>query len=271
VASDPTPNANENTNPPPATGVTITYLHNDGVMISDGTRKVLIDALIDEFAAPPQAAGPNSAWVQLDATELDKLNNAQAPYDGADLILITHDHGDHYSSAAINSHLSNNTTVRVIGPPQVTGGLNGAQIANVSPALGSSETVTENGVQVEVLHLRHFDAFGFDFSGVENYGYLITIGGKNILHLGDVEMTVENLQNFGLAAKGIDVVLIPTFNTDAHLTTAHRDALNDQIQPANIIALHLLSDQVENIRQQVNTLYPGATMFTTPLETAIFN
>ena len=61
--------------------VTITYLHNDGVMISDGTQKILIDALIDEFSAPPEDAGPTAAWIQLDDTELARLNNAQSPYD----------------------------------------------------------------------------------------------------------------------------------------------------------------------------------------------
>ena len=79
-------------------------------------------------------------------------------------------------------------------------------------------------------------------------------------------MTVQNFQNFGLAEKGIDFVLIPTFNTPAHFMTSHRDALNSQIQPANIIALHLLSGSITSIRQQVNSLYPGATIFTTPLQ-----
>ena len=47
---------------------------------------------------------------------------------------------------------------------------------------------------------------------------------------------------------------------------SHRDALISQVQPANIIALHLLSGSIAVIIQQVNDLYPGATIFSVPLQ-----
>ena len=243
-------------NPPSQNDVTITYLQNDGVLISDGTDRVLIDAIFN----------PLSGWINLNATEAAKITNAQAPYNDIDLVLITHNHGDHYTPGAVNTHLSNNANAKLIAPPPVAANFSGTQIVNINPARGQSQTLTENGIEVEVLHLQHFDAFGNDFSGVQNFGYLVKIGGKNILHLGDVDMTVQNFQNFGLAQKDIDFVLIPTFNAPAHFMTSHRDALNSQIQPANIIALHLLSGSIASIRQQVNSLYPGATIFTTPLQ-----
>jgi len=242
------------------TDVTITYLQNDGVLISDGTNKILIDAI----------ANP-SGWISLNATEASKLNNAQTPYNDIDLILITHNHSDHYSTSAVNTHLSSNANTKLIAPPPVAANFSGSQIVNSSPARGESETLTVNGIEVEVLHLRHFDAFGNDFSGVQNFGYLVKIGGANILHLGDVDMTVENFQNFGLVEKGIDVVLIPTFNAPAHFLTSHRDALNSEIQPAHIIGLHLLPQSIATITQQVNNLYPGATVFTTPLQSFTLN
>ncbi|MCH7962944.1 MAG: MBL fold metallo-hydrolase [Bacteroidetes bacterium] len=236
--------------------VTITYLQNDGVLISDGTYKVLIDAIFN----------PLSGWINLDPAENSKLTNAQPPYDDVDLVLITHNHGDHYSISNVNTHMNNNSNGKVIAPPQVMVNFSGPQFLNINPAFGESESLIVNGIEVEVLHIRHFDAFGIDFSDVENFGYLINIGGFNILHLGDVFMSVENLQNFGLAEKGIDVVLIPTFHTPAHLMNSHRDALISQVQPANIIALHLLSGSIAVITQQVNDLYPGATIFSVPLQ-----
>ena len=85
------------------TTVTITYLQNDGVLIADEDNKVLIDAI----------ANP-SGWITLNGAETSKLNNAQAPYDDVDLVLITHNHGDHYSTSAVNTHLSNNSTSTVM-------------------------------------------------------------------------------------------------------------------------------------------------------------
>ncbi len=241
--------------------VTITYLQNDGVFISDGTDKILIDAIFN-FA---------SGWINLNATEANKLSAAAAPYNDIDLVLITHNHGDHYTISAVNNHLFHNTNAKLIAPPSVAANFSGPQIVNSNPVRDQSDTLTVNGIEIEVLNLRHFNAFGNDFSRVQNFGYLIKIGGKKILHLGDVDMTVENFQSFGLAERGIDVVLIPTFNAPAHFQTSHRDALMSQIAPDHIIGLHLLSGSIATIQQEVNSLYPGATIFTTPLQTFSLN
>jgi len=243
------------------TDVTITYLQNDGVLISDGTKKILIDAIFSQA----------NSWINLDPDENNKVINAQAPYDNVDLILITHNHGDHYWVSNVNTHINNNPNGKVIAPPQVMTNFSGPQFLDVTPALWQSESLTVNGIELEVLHLKHFNAFGMIFDTVENFGYLIKLGGKNILHLGDAKMTVENFQSFGLADKNIDVVLIPTFYPEAHLMTSHRDALLSQVDPDHIIALHLLAGSIPNIVQQVNDLYPGATIFTTPLETFTFD
>ncbi len=237
--------------------VTITYLQNDGVMISEGSKKVVIDAIFN-FA---------SGWINLPATENNKLINAQEPYNDIDLILITHNHGDHFSTSAVNTHLSNNPNAKLIAPPPVANTFSGSQVVNVNPSFGQSESLTVNDIELEVLNLRHFNAFGNDFSGVQNYGFLIKLGGTNILHLGDVDMAEDNFQNFGLAQRGIDVVLIPTFNSEAHFQTSHKEALMNQIQPDNIIGLHLLSGSIASIRNTVNSFYPGATVFTSPLQT----
>ena len=151
----------------------------------------------------------------------------------------------------MNTHLSNNANAKLIAPPSVAANFSGTQIVNINPARGQSQALTVNGIEVEVLHLRHFDAFGNDFSGVQNFGYLVKIGGKNILHLGDVDMTVQNFQNFGLAEKGIDFVLIPTFNTPAHFMTSHRDALNSQ---SNRLILLLCTSCLEALQAYDNRL-----------------
>jgi len=84
--------------------VTITYLQNDGVLISDGTYNVLIDAIFN----------PLTGWINLDPVENSKLTNAQAPYDDVDLVLITHNHGDHYGTSNVNTHMNNNPNGKVI-------------------------------------------------------------------------------------------------------------------------------------------------------------
>ena len=127
-----------------------------------------------------------------------------------------------------------------------------------------------NNIQIDILSLRHFDAFGNDFSSVINYGYLIELEGIKILHLGDVDMTSENFDNFDLANEGIDVVIIPTFVQSVHLTTTNRDVMLNLINPTDIIGTHLLSGSIQTIISQVSAIYPNAIIFETPLESVIY-
>ena len=106
-------------------GVTVTFLANEGVLLSAGNRKVLIDALFQEYR-PMYALPPDSTRRALQA--------ARPPFDGVDLILATHHHGDHYQPAQVAAHMRANprAVVQVInrrvaasssgneGPGQVT-------------------------------------------------------------------------------------------------------------------------------------------------------
>ncbi len=260
----PAPDTPEPNNPEPEmvenTTVTITYLQNDGVLIADEEHQVVIDALFSLEAG----------WISLPEPERALLLDAQPPYDNIDVALATHSHTDHADTDAIVRHLTNNPNTIFVGPPSVNDNVNHAHTMAVPLERGERAMLELNGVTIEVLHLNHFDAFGNDFSEVDNYGYIVHLGGKKILHLGDVEFTAENFAPFGLTLEDIDVVLIPTFFPAAHLEAQHRDALLEGIAPANIISLHLIEIGIDTLRPTILDLYPDATIFTTPLETASY-
>ena len=67
-------------------GVSITFLANEGVMLSSGTGKVLIDALFQKYET--------GYAVPADSTRA-ALEGARSPFDDVRLILVTHRHGDH--------------------------------------------------------------------------------------------------------------------------------------------------------------------------------
>lgn len=241
----------------------IMYLQNDGVLISNGENQILIDAVVNP--------GSLDGWVQLAAAEQTKILNAQAPYDQIDLILVTHAHGDHYGISAVTTHLSQNPNTKLVAPPQVLSGFaTSSQIININVPKFSRDTVIVNNITVDILSLRHFDAFGNDFSAVINYGYLIELDGIKILHLGDVDMTSENFDNFNLANEGIDLVITPTFVQSVHMTITNRDVMLNQINPADIVGTHLLSGSISTITNQVLAIYPNATIFETPFETIVY-
>ena len=237
--------------------VSVTYLGNDGIMLAFEDKKVLIDAIHTN----------ESPWVMLPTAERTKLLMGQPPYDGIDLILITHNHGDHYSPTAINMALMNNPGAWVIAPPQAQDGIDSARLLPIDMTIfGSEGAAGANDISLDILVMHHFDQFGNDFSDVQNYVYSVNLGGKNFLHVGDVEYETANFQPFDLASRDIEVIFMPTFNT--LISAATRDLINTHVAPANVVAMHFFN--VPNEVPQVQQLFPNATLFTQAPTTITF-
>lgn len=235
--------------------VLLTYISNEGVMISDGKHKVIIDALHRS----------DSFWVVPPLASLTAVEQAMAPYDQADAVLITHNHGDHYHSQAIRNYLAASPSTKLIAPPQVRQNFSPSdQVLTPSPARGTAEFLEINGMTIEVLHMRHFDMFGNDFSQVENFVYVIHMGGRKIVHFGDVDMVPDNLSPFGLAQAGIDAIIIPAFST--LVSSEQRDTIDLHVRPSHIVAAHLIQDSIASITSGLQSLYDAPTVLTEPFQ-----
>ncbi|NOT10076.1 MAG: hypothetical protein HOP28_17930 [Gemmatimonadales bacterium] len=238
------------------TTLKITYLWNAGILIEDDTAKVVIDGLQRRtdgfFVDPPQEPRQN-------------LESGMGAFANIRVALGTHIHEDHILAAAARDFLNLVPTAWFVGPTALVDLLNGLP-RTVAPNVprGQRATILVNGVRIGILHVRHFNQFGMDFGAIDNYAYLVELGGKKILHLGDVDVTTANLSGFGLAAEGIDIVVIPAFGT--LLTAASRDVINATIAPDVVIATHLRAAEGVADSTQVKALYPNAIVFRTPLD-----
>jgi L-ascorbate metabolism protein UlaG (beta-lactamase superfamily) len=204
-------------------------------------------------------------WVDLTGAQTAAIETAVPPYDAVDVAMITHNHGDHYSTQSVSRHVANNPDVRIVAPPQVRANLSGIpRVESVSPPFHTKQDIVINGIEITVYHLRHFNQFGNDFSGVQNFGYLVRLGGLKLLHLGDVDYATDNLQGLGLKDENVDVVFLPTFNT--LIRAANRDVILDEIDPGLVIGLHFQRNFVGGESQMVLNLYPDADVFKEPLE-----
>ena len=72
-----------------------------GVIIEIGGKKVIIDALF----SLPSGTGPMME---------EMMGAAAAPYDGADLVLATHHHWDHFDPGIVVSYLINTPTAQFV-------------------------------------------------------------------------------------------------------------------------------------------------------------
>src|SRR5688572_14298948 len=166
-------------------GVDITLTANEGVLLAAGDKKVLIDALFQEYDGYPVAPAPMQ----------QALARGQAPFDGVDVILVTHRHGDHFHPRSVAAHLRANRGATLVTSQQVIDSLHaganftalheGQVLSRTMPA-ATRRRETINDVSVELLGIPHG---GERHRHVEHLGFLVEIGGRRVLHVGDTEIS----------------------------------------------------------------------------------
>jgi L-ascorbate metabolism protein UlaG (beta-lactamase superfamily) len=154
--------------------------------------------------------------VYIDPWKLD------ASAEKADVILVTHDHRDHFSKDDI-AKISKPDTV-IVAPASVAQQVSGA--ITVKPG----DAITANGIAIQVVPAYnpnkkfHPKASGF-------VGYIVTLRGKRIYHAGDTDLIPEMTQ------MQCDIALLPVSGTYVMTALEAAEAANT-IQPALAIPMH---------------------------------
>jgi L-ascorbate metabolism protein UlaG (beta-lactamase superfamily) len=253
--------------PPPQSpgrqdGVSVTFLANEGVLLSSGTKKVLIDALFLKYET--------GYAIPADSTRA-ALESARPPFDAVDLILVTHRHGDHFHPAPVAAHLRANPRAMLLTSRQVIDSLRGRAsgrdllsprfMARTTPP-GTRRREMVNGIAVELLGLPHGGRWRS--RGIEHLGYIVELGGRRVLHVGDTEFSEAAFARFRLDTARIDVALLPY---GAVTSREGRRVIERWIRPRQVVALHVGEGETERVARAVRAAMPGAITFTRSLET----
>ena len=154
--------------------ISITYIGNMGVLISDNTQSVLIDGLHekygDDYLFPPENL-------------VDKITNGNNGYATPLLLLYTHMHGDHFNGKLTDKFTTKHPQTIIMGAKQVINTL------KLSKNTKSIHTLNYNkqlfsfpGFSVKAFKMDHA---GNRHKNVENVAYIVNIGDEAILHVGD--------------------------------------------------------------------------------------
>lgn len=242
----------------------IRYIANEGVLLTHGKQKVLIDA--HHFQGNP-------LYDHVPPLRLQQMVNGLKPFDGVSLILATHMHADHFDAATVGQHLLLNSRTRFVASEQMTSLIKKefkqyekirGQIETVTPGVGFFEEGEFNGIRVKLLGMKHS---GKRFNTMQNIAYIIKLGKYKLLHIGDADGSIQNFEPFKLPSEGIDIAFIPYW----FLThKALQKIVNEYIQPGRIIAIHIPPAKAAEVAKEVLEYYPGAIVFTKPLQTVEF-
>jgi len=188
-------------------GPQITYLANEGVLLTFADQSVLIDGLHRPY---------KPEYAVLDEATRGRVERAEGVLATVALILVSHVHRDHFDAEAVRAHLSHNTRARLIGSAQVVEAVTAGLPANtelrtrveaVTFAPGTVHRREVDGIAVELLGLPHA---GENFRAtIHNLGHIVTFGGQSFLHVGDTALDEPALAGLDLPARGLDVAFLP--------------------------------------------------------------
>ncbi len=246
------------------TPLTITYTGNEGFLIAGAGKKVLVDALYREGV---------SGYVVPPPRQRTQMESAQPPFDGIDLVLTTHYHGDHFHPEAVGTCLLSNPRAIYVSTPQAVEALQGhfgqfvdvrERVRSVLPREGNKESVSLPGIDLRVMNLHHGRK-----RPVENLGFLIVLGGRKLLHMGDTEATYKDLLPLRLDEAEIDVAFVPFWLL---LDPGWRKAVREGIKPRRVVAMHLPEPRArdryieslggwDKVAEIIEAEFPGAVIF----------
>jgi L-ascorbate metabolism protein UlaG (beta-lactamase superfamily) len=144
----------------------------------------------------------------------------------ADVVLITHDHYDHFVVEDIDK--VRNASTLVVGPEQIRGKIEG----NIK-LVKRGDKVEANGVPVEVVAAYNVqpDRLKFHPNQYGGVGYIITLNGKRIYHTGDTDAIPE------MDDVRCDVLLVPVSGTFV-CTADEAVEIVKKVKPAKAIPMH---------------------------------
>ena len=240
--------------------VTVRYIANEGVLIASGGKQILVDGLHREYKRDYLFPPPEMR---------ELLENARAPYDKINVLLVSHIHLDHFHPESIGLYLKNNPKTVFASSGQAVDEVAKkfadnekirSQIKPVTHEWKKSVDMNLDGVKIKFLGLHHA---GERFKDIENFGHVIEVGGKKLLHIGDADMTAENFSVFNLSQEKIDIAFIPYWFL---ISPEGRAFVKEQFNPKQIIAVHIPPADAEEVIKQLKKDLPEAIVFTKILE-----
>jgi len=231
---------------------TVTFVGISGFLIEVDGKKVLIDGL-SNFTPP--------------AVE-QRLFAGEAPFDGLDLVMATHSHGDHFKAASVGRCLQNHPRAAFVAPTDAADQVSGFQgrVFPIRADEGKRTVLEVNGIRIQAMPLSH----GIPPAGVPgivNLGYLVTIGSVSFFHTGDIDpsqLTPELLRALGLPGENVDFAFVPGFFL---AMPEPPPFVTEGIRPRVFIAAHLPRAGQEPLDYAaIRRNFPTAVLFKSELD-----
>lgn len=216
---------------------TLTYIANAGVLLRINNKKILIDGL---------CASEIPLFKNTQPDIYEKLIAGVPPYDNIDLMLITHNHSDHFDAEMCGNFLKQSPNTFVIANSDVISRIkdyvckeNWESLIELQPKTYCREKIKVKDIVIEAISMLHD---GHNYSDVNNLAFLIECG-KKVLHLGDAAFVKENSEALKLE-DGIDLLIA---NFPWVCLPAARKIIKENIKPQKLAIVHLPNLELDSL------------------------
>jgi L-ascorbate metabolism protein UlaG (beta-lactamase superfamily) len=250
-----------------AQSIDVTYIGNAGFMVTAGPHKVLVDAMYDQ--------GWDHYLVPSRSTR-GRIKRAEPPFDGVDLILATHWHDDHFDEEIVAEHLRHSPGCTAVVTEQAADLLKGrrdfakieSQVRAIAPAWGEVVDMRVGGIPLMAVGMKHVPypvEGGVDkHRDVQAIGYIVTVGGVNLYHVGDAVLDVDDgfITSSGIGKRRIDIVFMEYFDRSSGTVRVIREL----IRPYAVVATHIPPGEWERQSAAFRDTFDGAVVFRDSME-----
>ena len=249
-----------------STPLEITYIGNEGFLISRGEKKVVIDALHTNPWNYPSTGDRVFSMMLED----------RPPFDGIDLSVVSHAHADHMSARMTAELLKRNPGVVFVSSPLACDSLRmvagsdfgkiAERVVSVDPAWKEIVKLQRNGIDVEFFGVNHAGPEGTPYKTLAT---VIDLDGIRLVHLADefVGSNLENFQAVDLAREGIDIAFADRmFLADS----VGQYIMKEYVKPEYIILMHAHAGELDAAAKELMPLHPNLIIYREQLEKRLF-
>lgn len=207
------------------------HVANAGVILEMGEVNIGVDILCDQIE--PFMETPEEVEKQV----MDRVCSPLLDY-----LIITHEHGDHYSKRKITKFLGRQPRVKVISNESVISDLCGLldESRRIVVRAGENAEIAlrDKDFTLQVFHSTHM---GSEYKDTMNLSVVLSWHGKNILIPGDAEPR-QLLTGTRLSGHKLDFLIVP-FPYISLVSV--RKLVKDKIKPEGVFILHLPASEFD--------------------------
>ena len=245
--------------------VSITMLANEGVILSDGETRVMIDGLVVETYSiygglPPEAAA--------------QFTEASGAFAGIGLALASHRHHDHNQPRFACGFLQTSQGTEFASSAQVIGLMRekcrtfvttSPRVREIAPSHEQPHRLRHGTADVTIFPLSHGTR---KYARIQNFGHLVEMGGLTLLHIGDAAMDGTDFERAGLGTIAVDVALIPYWFFQPGPGAG---VIGKFLDAPHKLAVHIPPGEMEEIRAYMQVEYPEVMILEQPLDRVSFS